>query len=252
MGYRGNQGFSIYHSLNNRLTVKNFLNSGLMLTVNYTWSHAIDNISSTFFEAGGQGVASQYGNQNITINNGDFDLGLLDPYNPKLDRGDAEFDVRHRVVLSGNWQVPAWKKSGRTLSARMGALPGGWSVNPIFLARSGQPFSVFDSDAQTLDLNIPRAIFVGSFPLRRNTFVATPSPDLYQIITFQPTQIAHAPNPLVPGGMWLSAMSHRDLFRARGSGISTWPYLRTPGLPNALPCNCVPNSSMFSTMRTFT
>jgi hypothetical protein len=211
VGYRGNQGFSIYHSLNNRLTVNNLLNSGLMLTVNYTWSHAIDNISSTFFEAGGRGVASQYGNQNITINNGDFDLGLLDPYNPKLDRGDAEFDVRHRVVLSGNWQVPAWKKS-----SRMGTLLGGWSVNPIFLARSGQPFSVFDSDAQTLDLNLPRAIFVGSFPLRRNTFVATPSPDLYQLITFNPAQIAHAANPLVPGDMWLSAMSRRDLFRAPG------------------------------------
>jgi TonB dependent receptor len=211
VGYRGNQGFSIYHSLNNRLSVNNFLNSGVILTVNYTWSHAIDNISSTFFEAGGQGVASQYGNRNITINNGDFDLGLLDPYKPKLDRGDAEFDVRHRVTLSGNWQVPTWKKS-----AWMGRPLGGWSVNPIFLARSGQPFSVFDSDAQTLDLNIPRAIFVGSFPLRRNTFVATPSPDLYQIITFNPAQIAHAPNPLVPGDMWLSAMSRRDLFRAPG------------------------------------
>jgi hypothetical protein len=211
VGYRGNQGFSIYHSLNNRFTMNNFLNSGVMLTVNYTWSHAIDNISSTFFEAGGQGVASQYGSQNITINNGDFDLGLLDPYNPKLDRGDAEFDIRHRVTLSGNWQVPAWKKSGW-----MGTLMGGWSVNPVFLARSGQPFSVFDSNAQTLDLNIPRATFVGSFPLRRNSFVATPNPDLYQIITFLPSQIAHEPNPLLPGDMWPSNMSGRDLFRAPG------------------------------------
>ncbi len=211
VGYRGNQGFSIYHSLNNRLTMNNVWNSGVMLTVNYTWSHAIDNISSTFFEAGGQGVAGQNGNRNITINNGDFDLGLLDPYNPKLDRGDAEFDIRHRVTLSGDWQVPAWKKSGW-----LGTVLGGWNVTPVFLARSGQPFSVFDSNAQSLDLNIPRAIFAGSFPLRRNTFVATPSPDLYQIITFQPAQIAHAPNPLLPGDMWPSVMSRRDLFRAPG------------------------------------
>jgi hypothetical protein len=115
------------------------------------------------------------------------------------------------VTLSGNWQVPAWKKSGW-----MGTLLSGWSANPLFLARSGQPFSVFDSNAQTLDLNIPRATFVGSFPLRRNSFVATPSPDLYQLITFLPAQIAHEPNPLLPGDMWPSNMSRRDLFRAPG------------------------------------
>ncbi len=72
---------------------------GLDLTANYTWSHAFDNLSSTFFESGVQG---QYGNSNITINNGNFVRGLMDPYHPNLDRGDAEFDVRHRVTVAGS------------------------------------------------------------------------------------------------------------------------------------------------------
>jgi len=82
VGYRGNQGFSIYHALNNRIVMNNFLSSGIDLTVKLHLVARIDNLSSTFFEAGGQGIASQYGQQNITINNGNFVYGLLDPYHP--------------------------------------------------------------------------------------------------------------------------------------------------------------------------
>ena len=42
LGYRGSMGFSLYNGLNNRITVRNFKNSGLDLSLNYTWSHAID------------------------------------------------------------------------------------------------------------------------------------------------------------------------------------------------------------------
>ncbi|HVW85788.1 MAG TPA: carboxypeptidase regulatory-like domain-containing protein [Bryobacteraceae bacterium] len=211
VGYRGNQGFSIYHALNNRVTVNNFLNSGVQLTVNYTWSHAIDNLSSTFFEAGGQGIASQFGGQNLTINNGNFIYGLLDPYHPKLDRGDAEFDIRHRVTFAGNWKVPTGNRPGWK-----GALLGGWSLNPIFTARTGQPFSVFDTSSQTLDLNTPRATFIGKVPNQMNSFVATPTPDTFNLLTFLPSQIASEPNLLTPGSSWPRYMSGRDAFRAPG------------------------------------
>jgi hypothetical protein len=212
IGYRGNQGFSSYQSLSTRATIADFLHLGLSLTADYTWSHAIDNLSSTFFEAGGQGVQSQYGNQNITTNNGDFDAGLLDPYDPNLDKGDAEFDIRHRITLIGNWQVPSWKKSGL-----LGALTRGWTLNPLLVARSGEPFSVFDTSAQTLDLNAPRATFTGAHPTSRNTFVQSPTmPDVIRLITFLPSQIASEPNPLTPGSPWPSNMSARDSFRAPG------------------------------------
>lgn len=36
VGYRGNQRFSIYHGLNNRVLLRNFRNSGVDLPLNYT------------------------------------------------------------------------------------------------------------------------------------------------------------------------------------------------------------------------
>jgi len=212
VGYRGNQGFSIYHALNNRVVMNNVLNSGIDLTVNYTWSHAIDNLSSTFFEAGGQGIASQYGQQNITINNGNFVFGLLDPFHPNLDRGNAEFDVRHRVVLAGHWKVPTRKGAGwRNLAL------GGWSLNPLFIARTGQPFSFFDSAAQELPLNTPRATFIGNVPnTNTGNLIPTSVPNTFQYITVNPAQIAHEPMALTPGQPWPTNMSGRDAFRAPG------------------------------------
>lgn len=210
VGYRGNQGFSTYYGLNNRLDVNNLLHSGVTLTVNYTWSHAVDNLSSTFFEAGG-GIAGQYGNRNITTNNGSFDTGLLDPYQPNLDKGDADFDIRHRVVVSGVWQVPAARKQGW-----LRLVTGGWSLSPIGTVRSGQPFSVFDTGSQTLDLSTPRATFVGNVPHTRNSFVASTVPDVFHLYTFLPAQIAIVQNPLTPGAQFPAAMSKRNAFLSPG------------------------------------
>jgi hypothetical protein len=213
VGYRGNQGFSSYYGIDNRFTMNNLFHSGVVLTATYTWSHAVDNISSTFFEAGGQGVANRYGDQNITVNNGIFDAGLLDPFDPNLDRGNAEFDIRHRVVVSGVWTGQVWRPRSWN---RYPKLFGGWSVAPLFIGRSGQPFSVFDTTAQTLDLSAPRATFVEHVPTSRNTFVPSTTPDTFHIITFLPAQFAHEPNPLTPGSQWPSNMSARDAFRAPG------------------------------------
>jgi hypothetical protein len=198
VGYRGNQGFSSYRALNNRVQ---FRNSHLMLTANYTWSHAVDNISSAFFETGAQGVRNLLGNANITTNNGLFDAGLLDPFHPSLDRGDADFDVRHRVVVWGNWRLP-WLH--------------GWTADAILTAHSGQPFSVFDTISQTLDLSAPRAIFLGDPPRSRNTFVPSPNPDSWRLFTFSPLQFLHLPNLLTPTSSWSSGMSARNSFRAPG------------------------------------
>jgi hypothetical protein len=211
VGYRGNQGFSSYRALANTLTVDNLLRTGISFRATYTWSHAVDNLSSTFFEAGGQGVASQFGDRNITINNGDFVAGLLDPYDPNLDRGDAEFDVRHRVVVMGVWTLPSRRGAGWP-----GRLAGGWSMVPVFLARSGQPFSVFDTSQQVLSMNAPRAVFAGDHPIKRNTFVADATPDLFHLITFYPAQILRQQQRLTPGSGWPAGMSARDSFRAPG------------------------------------
>ena len=86
-------------------------------------SHAKDNVSTTFSE---------------TYNS--FNLGLLDPYNPELDFGDADYDVRHRVSLSGIWEIPF----GRNSSGGMKQVVSGWQMAVLFSAQTGAPFTVFD------------------------------------------------------------------------------------------------------------
>ncbi|HXF05262.1 MAG TPA: TonB-dependent receptor [Blastocatellia bacterium] len=120
---RGNRAFSNHNAFNLRVTANNLANTGLTFSANYTWAHTIDNLSSTFSES---------------ANN--FNLGLLDPFNPRLDRGNSDFDIRHRFVLGAIWDVPF----ARNTSGVVRRVLHGWTVAPIFSASTGAPFTVFD------------------------------------------------------------------------------------------------------------
>ena len=140
---RGTQGFSHYNGLNIRFQTQSWGKTGLSIVSNYTWSHALDNLSSTFAESSGS-------------SNGVGNLGYLNPADPALDYGSADFDIRHRYVLSAVWTEPYFN-SGKGWKTQ--AL-GGWIVSPIFSARSGVPFNVSDStnslNAGTGPYGIPR------------------------------------------------------------------------------------------------
>ncbi|HBY64136.1 MAG TPA: TonB-dependent receptor, partial [Solibacterales bacterium] len=134
---RNGKGFSNYNSMNARFTVRNVGNSGVNLISNYTWGHAIDNLSDTFSSSGNQ-----------------YNLGLLDPFNPRLDKGDAYFDNRHRWALSGQWEVPF----ARGLKGVANKILHGWSIAPILTARTGSPFTLYDTTwAGILNAVYPRA-----------------------------------------------------------------------------------------------
>ncbi len=120
---RGDNGFSHYNSAVVRTDLTNIGNTGLSLHSSYTYAHAIDNISSTFSESS---------------NNGN--LGLLDPFNTKIDKGNSDFDQRHRFVFSGTWDVPF----ARNMSGFSKRALDGWTVAPIISIRSGFPFTLFD------------------------------------------------------------------------------------------------------------
>jgi len=124
MNTRGFGGYSHYNALNTRFTSSNLFHQGLDLNANWTWSHTLDNLSSTFSET------PQTEN-----------LGLLDPFQPWLDYGNADFDARHRIALSAVWSIPYAK---HTKSFARQVLDG-WVLSPIFIARTGNPFTVFDS-----------------------------------------------------------------------------------------------------------
>lgn len=169
---RGSNGYSHYNAMNLRLLTQNFHHSGLMVVANYTYAHSLDDLSSTFSESAGS-------------SNGVGNLGYLDPRNPRLDYGSSDYDIRHRVVVSAIWQDPFFK-SGRGLSRQF---LGGWSVIPVFNARSGVPFSIVDS-ANTLAANsgvpsgIPRytpSAKISSFGV--NSSVPTVNPNEFNLLT---------------------------------------------------------------------
>jgi hypothetical protein len=141
INFRTNGGFSHYNALNGRVEMRNFARKGLTLRANYTWSHAIDNISNTFSE-----TVTGVGN-----------LGLLDPLHPGLDKGSADFDVRHRFTVAAIYEVPYRGKNAITK-----AVLGGWSVIPNFSARTGTPFTLWDATNESFAL-APRAMYDSPF-----------------------------------------------------------------------------------------
>jgi hypothetical protein len=136
---RGNQGFSNYNGLTVGYETPFIRKLGLQLTARYTWSHTIDNLSSTFSDSAN--------NNNI---------GLLDPFNPRLDKGDADFDIRHRFITSFVWQIPYRTDQ----KGWLGKALGGWSLNGIYSAHTGAPFTVFDCQNAVFQV-CPRASVTG-------------------------------------------------------------------------------------------
>ena len=126
---RGSNGDSYYHGLNFRFQTQDIWKSGLSMVANYTFAHSIDDLSSTFAD-NLQGASGGIGN-----------LGYLDPRNPGLDRGNSDYDIRHRVVVSPIYETPWFKQSGGWSHL----LLGGYTFTSIFTARTGTPFGVFDS-----------------------------------------------------------------------------------------------------------
>jgi hypothetical protein len=121
---RGNKGFSNYNALIASLESSNLRNLGLQFTARYTYSVTKDNLSSTFSDS-----------------SNNFNLGLLDPFNPSLDYGYSDFDTRHRFAGSFNWDLPFFSKHANGVVKHV---LGGWALTGILNVRSGQPYTVFD------------------------------------------------------------------------------------------------------------
>jgi hypothetical protein len=107
---------SNYNSLQAKLD-KRFSN-GLSFLASYTWSHSIDG-ASVFFGSGANATT----------------IFPQDNYNLKAERGNSDFDIRHRLSWSFTYEVPALHAVPKLLGA-------GWQVGGILTLQTGQPFSV--------------------------------------------------------------------------------------------------------------
>ncbi len=125
---RGTDGYSHYNGVNVRFQTQSWGNTGLSIVSNYTWSHSLDNLSSTFSESS-------------SGSNGVGNLGYLNAAFPSLDYGSSDFDVQQRFVFSAVWSDPFYS-AGKGWQRQV---LGGWTITPIFGARTGVPFTVSDS-----------------------------------------------------------------------------------------------------------
>jgi hypothetical protein len=120
-----NSGGSNYNGLTASLTRR--FTAGFQGTFNYTWSHALDDVSNG-------GV--------LPYSLGDSFLNQINPASlHSLNYSNADYDVRHNISANYVWELP-FKTSGM-----MNKLVSGWVLSGTFFWRSGYPYTVFDSAA---------------------------------------------------------------------------------------------------------
>jgi hypothetical protein len=114
---------STYQGLQMNVTKR--MSHGLAVQAAYTYSHAIDNASDPLVPAAG--------NQAFPRNS----------LNLAAERGNSDFDVRHRLVLNYTWQLPVGNGAQRWNQGTVGWLLANWSVSGISTFSSGLPYDIF-------------------------------------------------------------------------------------------------------------
>jgi hypothetical protein len=127
-----NAGISNYNGLT--VSFQRRLSAGLTFTVNYTWSHNLDDVSNG-------GIANEYYSANAT------NLSVTSPQNPSnlaANYGNSDYDVRHYLsanfVLSDMFRHAGFKWGPNSVF-------GGWTLSSNWFLRSGLPYSVVDGAA---------------------------------------------------------------------------------------------------------
>lgn len=129
--YLDSGGDSYYHAA--QFTLRRRFTSGLGLTMAYTFGRSIDDQSlDPVGAASGGGLSTTNSRTPITISNW------------RLERSRSDFDRTHVFTATSVWDVPVGRGKRFLTSSRgvVNQLLGGWSVNGIFTAMSGEPFSV--------------------------------------------------------------------------------------------------------------
>jgi hypothetical protein len=139
-----NSASSNYNALDAVLTKR--MSYGLNLSVNYGWSHFLN-------DSDGSGWANRDGN-----------LAVQNSYAPKENYGNSNFDVRNAFRGYAVYQLPFGKgKMFLNNSGIADEVLGGWQVSSTFIAESGNPILiVVDSASSNNNANSePRGIVGG-------------------------------------------------------------------------------------------
>jgi hypothetical protein len=124
-----NAADSIYHAL--QIKWEKRFSKGMTFLAHYTWSKMIDDASVT--------------DGNLTWLGGS--TSFQNPLNYALERSLSQHDVPHRLVATGDWQLPfgRGRKFGAHINRALDAIAGGWDVSGSFVLQSGFPLQVSQS-----------------------------------------------------------------------------------------------------------
>jgi hypothetical protein len=127
-----NLASSKYDSLQVKMNLRPW--HGLSYLTSYTFGKAINDSPGPFPGPGGN-----------------FKNTPTDPNNLLLDRGLADYDVKHRFTFAGTYDIQLF----RGLTGLPRHILNGWQINSIVTLQSGTPFSVFDDDGRAALIGNP-------------------------------------------------------------------------------------------------
>ena len=117
---------AVANSNNLTATLQRRFSRGVSFQVNYTWAHALDEISN--------GGIDPYGSDTLA--------GQLNPLSLRANNyGNADYDIRHN--FSGNF---VWEPPHRFENKLVNGLLGGWNLTGTLFARTGLPYTVLDGN----------------------------------------------------------------------------------------------------------
>ena len=147
---------------------------GLNSTLNFVWSHSIDNASDLE----------------------DFIPNAAQPNNsffPSLERGNSNFDIRRRLTWNFGYALPKFR-------GRASKLKNGWGVDGVLNLQDGQPFQLnynFEGDYSGSGEGFDRPDVVG--PIRYGSRPYSVDLSSFQVpCTFGNTTALTNPNPNPP------------------------------------------------------
>jgi hypothetical protein len=122
--YSQSMGWSNYNALEVKMQKR--FSRGLSTLLAYTWSKSLDTSSGWFAAENGSGGGSVVQNY----------------FNPQSNYGPSGYNIPQLLVWSTNYELPfglGRKYLNHGLAAN---ILGGWDMNYVFMARSGQPYTL--------------------------------------------------------------------------------------------------------------